>query len=148
MTKVNAIVFETFLNIRTFDVLYKCTLSVESRNVLCTFKMYSIVYSKMYSITLREFLYSGITDLVKMRTFQLIHLQFLNVHLLRITNYPKKITLKLQKQITKTNYKISNSDAFGRKESLLASSHLNCQLSSCRPEMCRVTVVNCNKILG
>jgi hypothetical protein len=65
MTKVYAIVFETFLKIRTFDVLYKCTLSVESRNVLCTFKLYFIVYSKMYSISLREFLYSGITNLVK-----------------------------------------------------------------------------------
>jgi hypothetical protein len=113
-------------------------------NVLYTFKLYSIVYSKMYCITLREFLYSGITDLVKIRTVQLICSPIYKCT--SIMNY--KLSKKNYTKITKTNYKISNSGAFGRKESFLASSHLNCQLSSCRRETCQVTVVKCNKILG
>jgi hypothetical protein len=46
---------KTFLNVCSFDVLYKCILCVKSRNVFWTFKLYSIVYSKMYSIALREY---------------------------------------------------------------------------------------------
>jgi hypothetical protein len=114
--------------------------------------MYSIMYSKMYSITLRKFPFSDITYLVKIRSFQSICFP---IHkCTSITNYKlqKKITIKTQKKkITKFQtffYKMSNLGAFGRKEGFLALSYLNCQLSLCCRETCLVTVNNYNKIWG
>jgi hypothetical protein len=94
---------KTVLNLLICDVLYKCILCVKSINVLCTFKLYSIVYSKMYSITLREFSIVVLPISLKCLLFKLLCI--------------KKYTVT----ITKTNYKYSNWGAFFRKESYFLS---------------------------